>query len=113
MLAFVNRPEKEKPLSKKNRAALLGGVVLTLCLFLLFLILLSGESIPEDQKPKLRLPFERKTIEEELSKKFPEHWGEPPQIQTRDFRHLPGGYGTGSGTLAKWIRKNLEADGLL
>jgi hypothetical protein len=43
-------------------------------------------------------------------KPFPEHWGEPPAIQTRDMRPLPGGYGEGSGTLAKWIQQNLDKD---
>lgn len=42
--------------------------------------------------------------------KFPEHWGEPPKIQTRDLVPLPGGYGRGSSTLAKWIQKNLDQD---
>ena len=43
-------------------------------------------------------------------KPFPKHWGDPPAIQTRDYRKLPGGYGFGSGTLANWIQKNLEKD---
>jgi len=43
-------------------------------------------------------------------KPFPVHWGEPPRIQTRDLRPLPGGYGRGSGTLAKWIGENLRQD---
>jgi len=43
-------------------------------------------------------------------KKFPAHWGEPPAVQTRDLRPLPGGYGEGSGTLAKWIQDNLDKD---
>ena len=43
-------------------------------------------------------------------KPFPAHWGDPPKIQTRDLRNLPGGYGKGSGTLAKWIQKNLDND---
>lgn len=43
-------------------------------------------------------------------KAFPDHWGDPPRIQTKDIRQLPGGYGKGSGTLAKWIAKNLEND---
>jgi hypothetical protein len=43
-------------------------------------------------------------------KKFPAHWGEPPAIQTRDLRPLPGGYREGSGTLAKWIQDNLDKD---
>lgn len=41
---------------------------------------------------------------------FPEHWGKPPMIQTRDLRLLPGGYGKGSSTLASWIQKNLDND---
>lgn len=41
---------------------------------------------------------------------FPEHWGEPPRIQTRDLRPLPGGYGQGSSTLARWIQENLDRD---
>ena len=43
-------------------------------------------------------------------KAFPAHWGEPPRIQTRDLRPLPGGYGQGSGTLANWIQMNLDKD---
>ena len=43
-------------------------------------------------------------------KKFPAHWGEPPALQTRDLRPLPGGYGQGSSTLAKWIGTNLKND---
>ena len=41
---------------------------------------------------------------------FPEHWGNPPAIQTRDYRPLPGGYGRGSSTLAAWIQSNLDKD---
>ena len=44
------------------------------------------------------------------AKSFPTHWGAPPATQTRDIRPLPGGYGEGSGTLAKWIEQNLEKD---
>lgn len=46
-------------------------------------------------------------------KQFPEHWGPPPRIQTRDFRPLPGGYGRGSSTLARWIQMNLDRDAKL
>lgn len=45
-----------------------------------------------------------------VKKEFPAHWGDPPSAQTRDLRPLPGGYGKGSGTLAKWIQKNLDQD---
>ena len=41
---------------------------------------------------------------------YPKHWGDPPKIQTRDYRPLPGGYGHGSSTLAKWIQMNLDRD---
>tara|TARA_R110000787_G_scaffold49947_1_gene119418 strand:- start:527 stop:829 length:303 start_codon:yes stop_codon:yes gene_type:complete len=41
---------------------------------------------------------------------FPKHWGDPPNIQTRDYRKLPGEYGYGSSTLARWIAKNLKKD---
>lgn len=43
-------------------------------------------------------------------KPFPAHWGPPPRIQTRDWRPLPGGYGNGSSTLARWIQMNLNRD---
>lgn len=42
--------------------------------------------------------------------RFPAHWGDPPQLQTRDLRPLPGGYGQGSSTLAKWIEENMAKD---
>jgi len=44
--------------------------------------------------------------------KFPEHWGEPPKMQTRDIRPLPGGYGMGSSTLASWIKAKMAEDGV-
>lgn len=46
----------------------------------------------------------------ELAKPFPAHWGEPPKVQTRDYRPLPDGYGHGSSTLANWIKTNLTKD---
>lgn len=51
-----------------------------------------------------------KTYQSPNGKEFPAHWGAPPKIQTRDLRPLPGGYGKGSGTLAKWIQANLDDD---
>jgi hypothetical protein len=45
-----------------------------------------------------------------VTREFPAHWGQPPAIQTRDYVPLPGGYGNGSSTLAKWIAANLEKD---
>ena len=44
------------------------------------------------------------------TKPFPAHWGEPPKLETRDYRELPGGFGHGSSTLAKWIETNLAKD---
>jgi len=46
----------------------------------------------------------------EVAKPFPAHWGEPPKIETRDYRPLPDGYGFGSSTLANWIKENLAKD---
>lgn len=43
-------------------------------------------------------------------KAFPAHWGKPPDIQTMDYRPLPGGYGHGSSTLAGWIQRHLDRD---
>lgn len=43
-------------------------------------------------------------------KVYPAHWGAPPRRQTRDLRVLPGGYGRGSGTLARWIQEQLDKD---
>ena len=39
-------------------------------------------------------------------KAFPRSWGEPPEIQTRDYVLLPGEFGHGSSTLLYWIRAN-------
>jgi len=46
----------------------------------------------------------------EVTKEFPAHWGKPPAVQTRDYVPLPGGYGNGSSSLARWITANLEKD---
>jgi hypothetical protein len=46
----------------------------------------------------------------QATKEFPAHWGPSPAIQTQDYVALPGGYGHGSSTLAKWIAANLERD---
>jgi hypothetical protein len=39
-------------------------------------------------------------------KPFPTKWGKPPEIQTKDYRLLPYGYGHGSSTLYSWIILN-------
>jgi hypothetical protein len=53
---------------------------------------------------------ETKVYKSPNGKAFPTHWGAPPLRQTRDLRILPGGYGRGSGTLARWIQENLDRD---
>ena len=45
-----------------------------------------------------------------LRTKFPASWGPPPAAQTKDLRPLPGGYGQGSGTLARWIQEKMTQD---
>jgi hypothetical protein len=72
---------------------------------------------PEGKGPAVnlksgKLPEEFPDVPEPTptAKKFPEHWGKPPAIQTRDLRLLPGGFGKGSGTLANWIQQNLDKD---
>jgi hypothetical protein len=42
--------------------------------------------------------------------RFPLHWGQPPMRQTKDLRPFPGGYGQGSGTVAKWIVQKMAED---
>ena len=42
--------------------------------------------------------------------RFPEHWGPPPAIETKDIVELPGGYGQGSSTMRNWIQMNLDRD---
>lgn len=44
------------------------------------------------------------------SKPFPAHWGEPPRVQTRDYREWPAGYGVGSGSVGKWVAENMAKD---
>ena len=41
---------------------------------------------------------------------FPEAWGEPPMIQTMDYRPLPGGYGHGSSSLSAWILEQMAKE---
>lgn len=42
--------------------------------------------------------------------RFPTRWGPEPLAQTRDYRELPGDYGFGSSTLARWIETNIAKD---
>jgi len=59
---------------------------------------------------KLAVAGNAKIYKAPNGKAFPVHWGAPPRLQTRDFRPLPGGYGNGSSTLARWIQQNLDND---
>lgn len=67
------------------------------------------EACRKELKPKTTTPPAGETPPAK-PKTYPEHWGAPPRIQTRDLRPLPGGYGMGSSTLAGWIQKNLDQD---
>lgn len=69
-------------------------------------ITLGKKEDPPSIKPKPIRPI----IKPRARKPFPKHWGDPPERQTRDLRPLPGGYGMGSGTLARWIQENLDRD---
>ena len=63
-----------------------------------------------EKKERFQVWRVRKEKQEKQKLQFPKHWGDPPKIQTRDYRELPGEYGYGSSTLAKWIAKNLKKD---
>ena len=68
------------------------------------------EQLTKFMLSKLKASKDSKPLVKPKRKKFPDHWGSPPKVQTRDYRKLPGGYGFGSGTLANWIQKNLDKD---
>ena len=51
-----------------------------------------------------------KTYYSPADKAFPWGWGEPPQIQTKDYVPLGYGYGHGSSTLKSWIKLNKQKD---
>ena len=72
-------------------------------LIILFAVCGTNVSAQNEAKPQ-------KAFNAPNGKPFPAHWGQPPLRQTRDLRILPGGYGRGSGTLARWIQENIEAD---
>ena len=62
-----------------------------------------GKLVPSEQKPNTKDVAPKKP-------RFPKHWGKPPAIQTRDMVKLPGKFGMGSSTLARWISDNLKRD---
>ena len=62
-------------------------------------------------KPQQETPQKEKPqIEKPAKPQFPRHWGKPPEVQTKDFVKLPGPFGRGSSTLAKWIADNIKKD---
>ena len=67
---------------------------------------------PETPEKETPAPVEPKVYQSPSDKAYPTHWGAPPLRQTRDLQPLPGGYGNGSGTLARWIQENLDLDAL-
>ncbi len=71
---------------------------------------ISSITLGETGATKDKLGNGGKVFKAPNGKPFPAHWGEPPQYQTRDIRPLPGGYGQGSSTLARWIQMNLDRD---
>ena len=71
-------------------------------------LFISGvELISKTQRPSEAPRVERPEVEKA---RFPKHWGHPPQIQLRDRVKLPGRFGFGSSTLAKWISENIKRD---
>jgi len=70
----------------------------------------SGGSDPAFGAPDARQPAQTGAIGLRPGK-FPPDWGQPPSIQTRDQRILPGGYGYGSSTLAAWIADKMTRFG--
>lgn len=64
----------------------------------------------EKQKPEVDSSIPGKKKVEVERPRFPTHWGRPPEIQLKDYRPLPGGFGMGSSTLASWIKENIEED---
>ena len=76
--------------------------ILLSLIFLPFSINAAPQASPNKEKPHIEKPRPQKS--------FPRHWGAPPRIQVRDFVKLPGGFGKGSSTLAKWISTNLKRD---
>lgn len=70
----------------------------------------AGPSVCGAEAPGAAPPSSAAAEAPAARKPFPPHWGPPPPIQTMDFRPLPGGYGQGSSTLARWIQANLDKD---
>lgn len=61
------------------------------------------------KKGKLPPPF-KASPKSKQTVRFPEHWGAPPAVQTRDRVDLPDPYDKGSSTLRNWILNNQRKD---
>ena len=77
---------------------------------LLSLIFLFGGSFLVSAQPPLGKPDKDFSTDEKPRPKFPRHWGKPPLFQTKDLVDLPGKFGKGSSTLARWIKENIKQD---
>ena len=75
-------------------------------LIVLAFTLLLGGSLLFSEKPVQEKPDKDSLTDA----KFPLHWGKPPAAQTKDLVDLPGRFGKGSSTLARWIKENIEED---
>jgi hypothetical protein len=72
-----------------------------------------GDAEPPDAEPLFDDVVFLHDADDEKKKaggRFPSRWGPEPAAQTRDYRELPGGYGFGSSTLARWIEQNMAKD---
>ena len=87
---------------------------LIIALFASFLFSPFAYSVSEPEIPIPTDPTgegaEKPEVGRPAPKPFPPHWGKPPAAQTKDMRPLPGGFGMGSSTLARWIGENLAKD---
>jgi hypothetical protein len=81
-------------------------------LLMVFSCILHTDNInAEGKSPSVPELKPRPTPEHLIGRDFPRHWGHPPRVQVRDHVKLPGKFGFGSSTLAKWISDNLRKDG--
>ena len=79
-------------------------------LIVLVFTLLLGGSLLFSEKPVQEKPDKDSLTDAKFRPKFPLHWGKPPAAQTKDLVDLPGRFGKGSSTLARWIKENIEED---
>ena len=54
---------------------------------------------PQSEKPQKEKP----QVEKPAKPHFPRHWGNPPEVQVRDYVKLPGRFGMGSSTDRKSV----------